>query len=180
MVPEFFALVHVGDVNLDGGKLDGGKGVPEGHGSVGEGAGVDDDACGVVPGCVDDVEQDAFVVGQAGWWSGARSVRAASCSTSANVEVPYFSGSRVPSRFRFGPLITRMVRPAAESVEASVMDANLSAGARVPRILTQCAAPYRLVPTGPLASQARPGNPAGVGPRVLKRESDVYGAIGGR
>ena len=63
MVPEFFALVHVGDVNLDGGKLDGGKGVPEGHGSVGEGAGVDDDACGVVPGCVDDVEQDAFVVG---------------------------------------------------------------------------------------------------------------------
>jgi hypothetical protein len=63
MVPEFFALVHVGDVDLDGGKLHGGKGVPEGHRGVGEGARIDDDTRGVVPGGVDDVEQDAFVVG---------------------------------------------------------------------------------------------------------------------
>src|SRR6185312_10284241 len=32
-----------------------------------------------------------------------------SASTSARDEVPYFSGSRVPSRFRFGPLRTWMV-----------------------------------------------------------------------
>src|SRR3569832_2954409 len=32
-----------------------------------------------------------------------------SASTSAIVAVPYFSGSRMPSRFRFGPLRTWMV-----------------------------------------------------------------------
>ena len=43
------------------------------------------------------------------------------------VEVPYFSGSRVPSRFRLGPLITRMVpRLVSAAEEASVMPANLA------------------------------------------------------
>ena len=63
------------------------------------------------------------------------------------------------------PLITRMVRPAAESVEASVMDANLSAGAgrraflHIPRTR---------------------GTPIDCSVNaVLKRENDVYGAIDG-
>ena len=146
MVPEFLALVHVGDVDLDGGELHRGQGVTQCHGGVGEGAGVDAQCPPAVP--------------RAAWMTSSRTpswldwthstvnpwasaAAAASCSTSARVDVPYFSGSRVPSRFRLGPLITRMVPRPAAVVVASVMDANLAPVCRPIRRAFYAAAPVK-------------------------------------
>ena len=63
MVAEFFALVNVGNVHLNGGKFNCRNRVPKGHRGVRVGARVDDDAHRVPARRVDGVNQVALVVG---------------------------------------------------------------------------------------------------------------------
>ncbi len=62
MVPELLTLVHVGDMHFHCRQLHCSQGITEGNGRVREGAGVQDDADGGTPGCVDGVEKDALMV----------------------------------------------------------------------------------------------------------------------
>ena len=76
---------------------------------MGEGARVDYDAVGCVGLGLEEVDDGAFVVGleEGDLYAELGGPVETAASTSARVWVPYWVGSRLPRRFRLGPLTTR-------------------------------------------------------------------------
>ena len=101
----------VAQMNFDEGHRDTHERIAQRNARVGQSARIDDDETGAVAsGCVNAFNQNMLGVALQGRQAvpAPRADSASRPSMSCSVSLPYTAGSRVPSRFKFGPFSSRI------------------------------------------------------------------------